>query len=62
MGKNIYIALKVLISSALQVGPSRLPEVEALLTELEAANRALLHPLVVIWVSSYRGCGSLKNK
>ncbi|XP_034409566.1 D-ribitol-5-phosphate cytidylyltransferase isoform X2 [Cyclopterus lumpus] len=32
------------------VGPSRPSEVEALLTELEAANRALLHPLVVIWV------------
>ncbi|XP_068426034.1 D-ribitol-5-phosphate cytidylyltransferase [Clinocottus analis] len=32
------------------VGRSCLSEVEAVLTELQAANRALLHPLVVIWV------------
>lgn len=35
----------------LQVNHSCLSEVESLLMDLEAANRALLHPLVVIWVS-----------
>lgn len=38
---------------------SRPAEVEALLTALEAADRAPLHPLVVIWVSSYCGKSAL---
>lgn len=37
----------------LQVDRSCLSDVEALLVNLETANRALLHPLVVIWVSSF---------
>lgn len=36
----------------LQVNRSCLSEVEAIVMDLEAANRALLHPMVVIWVSS----------
>lgn len=38
---------------------SRPAEVEALLAALEAADRAPLHPLVVIWVSSYCGKSAL---
>ncbi|XP_056299813.1 D-ribitol-5-phosphate cytidylyltransferase isoform X2 [Pseudoliparis swirei] len=50
MGDNARCLVKERNFILVSVGPSRLPEVEALLTELEAANRALLHPLVVIWV------------
>lgn len=46
--KGSYLAFKFL-----QVNGSSLSEVETLLRDLEAVNQAVLHPLVVIWVSSH---------
>nr|XP_046255864.1 D-ribitol-5-phosphate cytidylyltransferase isoform X2 [Scatophagus argus] len=50
MGGNTRYLLKEWNFIQVSVSRSCPSEVEALLTELEAANRALLHPLVVIWV------------
>ncbi|XP_035527693.1 D-ribitol-5-phosphate cytidylyltransferase isoform X3 [Morone saxatilis] len=50
MGENARYLLKEWNFIQVSVNRSCLSEVEALLTDLEAANRALLHPLVVIWV------------
>lgn len=47
---SIYFLLDIL---GIQVSKSDLCEVEAILTNLEAVNRALLHPVVIIWVSLY---------
>ncbi|KAK9514320.1 hypothetical protein VZT92_027796 [Zoarces viviparus] len=50
MGENARCLLKEWNFIQLSVNRSFLSDVEAMLTVLEAANRALLHPLVVIWV------------
>lgn len=50
MGENGRCLLKEWNFIQLSVNRSFLSDVEAMLTDLEAANRALLHPLVVIWV------------
>ncbi|XP_078108292.1 D-ribitol-5-phosphate cytidylyltransferase isoform X3 [Sander vitreus] len=50
MGENAGYLLKDWNFIQVSVNRSCLSEVEAVLTDLEAANRALLHPLVVIWV------------
>ncbi|XP_031723170.1 D-ribitol-5-phosphate cytidylyltransferase [Anarrhichthys ocellatus] len=50
MGENARCLLKEWNFIQLSVNCSFLSDVEAMLTDLEAANRALLHPLVVIWV------------
>ncbi|XP_028437199.1 D-ribitol-5-phosphate cytidylyltransferase isoform X2 [Perca flavescens] len=50
MGENARYLLKEWNFIQVSVNRSCLSEVEAVLTDLEAANRALLHPLVVIWV------------
>lgn len=50
MGENASHLLKQWNFIQVSVGPACLSEVEALLADLEAASRALLHPLVVIWV------------
>ncbi|XP_051263608.1 D-ribitol-5-phosphate cytidylyltransferase [Dicentrarchus labrax] len=50
MGENARYLLKEWNFIQVSVNRSCLSELEALLTDLEAANRALLHPLVVIWV------------
>ncbi|XP_041798451.1 D-ribitol-5-phosphate cytidylyltransferase isoform X1 [Chelmon rostratus] len=49
MGENTRYLLKEWNFIQVSVNPC-MSEVEALLTDLEAANRALLHPLVIIWV------------
>ncbi|KAF7661429.1 hypothetical protein LDENG_00260240 [Lucifuga dentata] len=51
MGDNARYLLKEWNFIQVSVNNSFLSEVEALMMALEAANRALLHPLVVIWVS-----------
>ncbi|XP_044065528.1 D-ribitol-5-phosphate cytidylyltransferase isoform X2 [Siniperca chuatsi] len=50
MGENARYLLKEWNFIQVSVNRSCLSEVEAILTDLEAANRALLHPLIVIWV------------
>ncbi|XP_070768088.1 D-ribitol-5-phosphate cytidylyltransferase isoform X1 [Enoplosus armatus] len=50
MGENARYLLKEWNFIQVSVNRSCLSEVEAILTDLEATNRALLHPLVVIWV------------
>ncbi|XP_039662385.1 D-ribitol-5-phosphate cytidylyltransferase isoform X3 [Perca fluviatilis] len=50
MGENAGYLLKEWNFIQVSVNRSCLSEVEAVLKDLEAANRALLHPLVVIWV------------
>ncbi|KAM6994410.1 D-ribitol-5-phosphate cytidylyltransferase [Tautogolabrus adspersus] len=50
MGENASYLLKEWNFIRVSVNCSCLSEVEALLRDLEAANRALLHPVVVIWV------------
>ncbi|XP_023155504.2 D-ribitol-5-phosphate cytidylyltransferase [Amphiprion ocellaris] len=50
MGDNARYLLKEWNFIQVSVSTSCLSEVEAMLGALEAANRALLHPLVVIWV------------
>lgn len=50
MGENASYLLKEWNFIQVSVGPPRLTEVEALLTDLQAADRALLHLPVVIWV------------
>ncbi|XP_049439297.1 D-ribitol-5-phosphate cytidylyltransferase [Epinephelus fuscoguttatus] len=50
MGENGRYLLTDWNFIQVSVNSPSLSEVEALLTDLEAANRALLHPLVVIWV------------
>ncbi|XP_041649783.1 D-ribitol-5-phosphate cytidylyltransferase [Cheilinus undulatus] len=54
MGENASYLLKEWNFIQVSVNCSSLSEVEALLRDLEAENRALLHPVVVIWV--YLGC------
>ncbi|XP_029306995.1 D-ribitol-5-phosphate cytidylyltransferase [Cottoperca gobio] len=49
-GENSRYLLKERNFIQVSVNRSCLSEVEAILTDLEAANQALLHPLVVIWV------------
>uniref|UniRef100_UPI0037E93228 D-ribitol-5-phosphate cytidylyltransferase n=1 Tax=Semicossyphus pulcher TaxID=241346 RepID=UPI0037E93228 len=50
MGGNAGSLLKEWNFIQVSVNRSSLSEVEALLRDLDAANRALLHPVVVIWV------------
>ncbi|XP_020513503.2 D-ribitol-5-phosphate cytidylyltransferase isoform X1 [Labrus bergylta] len=50
MGENASYLLKEWNFIRVSVNCSCLSEVEALLGDLEAADRALLHPVVVIWV------------
>ncbi|XP_037640257.1 D-ribitol-5-phosphate cytidylyltransferase isoform X2 [Sebastes umbrosus] len=50
MGENATYLLKEWNFIQVSVNCSCLSEVEVILTDLEAANRAFLHPLVVIWV------------
>ncbi|XP_032374839.1 D-ribitol-5-phosphate cytidylyltransferase isoform X1 [Etheostoma spectabile] len=50
MGENAGYLLKEWNFIQVSVNRSCLSEVEAVLTDLESGNRALLHPLVVIWV------------
>ncbi|XP_031135395.1 D-ribitol-5-phosphate cytidylyltransferase isoform X2 [Sander lucioperca] len=50
MGENAGYLLKEWNFIQVSVNRSCLSEVEAVLTDLQAANRAVLHPLVVIWV------------
>ncbi|XP_070821713.1 D-ribitol-5-phosphate cytidylyltransferase [Chaetodon trifascialis] len=50
MGENTRYLLKEWNFIQVSVDRSCLSEVEALLTDLDAAYRALLHPLVIIWV------------
>ncbi|XP_022053074.2 D-ribitol-5-phosphate cytidylyltransferase isoform X1 [Acanthochromis polyacanthus] len=50
MGDNARYLLKEWNFIQVSVNTSCLSEVEAMFVALEAANRALLHPLVVIWV------------
>ncbi|XP_070691944.1 D-ribitol-5-phosphate cytidylyltransferase [Pempheris klunzingeri] len=50
LGENGRYLLKEWNFIQVSVNGSCLSELEALLTDLEAANRALLHPPVVIWV------------
>ncbi|XP_017284085.1 D-ribitol-5-phosphate cytidylyltransferase [Kryptolebias marmoratus] len=51
VGENARCLLKVWNFIQVSVNSSCLSEVEAILVALEAANRALLHPPVVIWVN-----------
>lgn len=50
MGDNARCLLKEWNFIQVSVSDSCLSEVEAILVALEAENRALLHPVVVIWV------------
>lgn len=50
MGENSRYLLEEWNFIQISVNRSCLSEVEAIVMDLEAANRALLHPMVVIWV------------
>lgn len=54
MEKKFHLCSKGFDFLCPQVNRSSLSEVEDLLKDLEAANRALLHPPVIIWVSSHK--------
>lgn len=44
----------IVYSLRTQVSQSGLSEVKTILTQLEAVNRALLYPVVIIWVNSFK--------